>query len=93
MAYLKICQAGELAVVQVPEDDKVLLPLPHALEPVHLPHPAVGDPLEDEQGRKFIPCQGHLVLLSFLFYGGAETGVWRAAVQKGKLACVTGQTQ
>ena len=61
MAYLKICQAGELAVVRVPEDDEVLLPLPHALEPVHLPHPAgVGDPLEDDQGGKFFPVQGHL---------------------------------
>ena len=86
MTYLKFCQACKLAVVSVPEDDEVLLLLPHALEPVHLPHPAVGDPLEDEQGCKFISCQGHLVLLSFLFYGGAETGVWRAAVQKGKLA-------
>ena len=94
MTYLKFCQACELAVVWVSEDDKVLLPLPHALEPVHLPHPAVRDPLEDEQACKFISCQGHLgFLLSFLFYGGAETEVWRAAVQKGKLACVTGQTQ
>ena len=92
--YLKFCQACKLAVVSVPEDDKVLLLLPHALEPVHLPHPAVGDPLEDELGCKFIPRQGHLgFLLSFLFYGGTETGVWRAAVEKGKLACVTGQTQ
>ena len=59
--YLKFCQACKLAVVSVPEDDKVLLLLPHALEPVHLPHPAVGDSLEDEQGRKFIPSQSHLV--------------------------------
>ena len=69
MTYLKICQAGELAVVRVPEDDEVLLPLPHALEPVHLPHPAVGDPLEDEQGRKFISRQAcHLVQLPLLWW-------------------------
>ena len=69
MTYLKICQGCELAVVRVPEDDEVLLPLPHALEPVHLPHPAVGDPLEDEQGRKFISRQAcHLVQLPLLWW-------------------------
>ena len=69
----------------------MLPPLPHALEPVHLPHPAVGDPLEDEEGGELVPCQGHLGY--FLFCGGAMTEVCRAAVRKGKLGCVTGQTQ
>ena len=58
--HLKFCQACELAVVGVPEDDEVLLLLPHALEPVHLPHPVVGDPLEDQQAGELVPGQGHL---------------------------------
>ena len=38
-----------------------MLPLlPHALEPVHLPHPVGGDPLEDQQAGELVPGQGHL---------------------------------
>ena len=58
--HLKFCQACELAVVGVPEDDEVLPLLPHALEAVHLPHPVVGDPLEDQQAGELVPGQGHL---------------------------------
>ena len=64
--HLKFCQACELAVVGVPEDDEVLLLLPHALEPVHLPHPVGGDPLEDQQAGELVPGQGHLASLVLL---------------------------
>ena len=33
MAYLEFCQASELAVVSLPEEDKVFLPLSQALKP------------------------------------------------------------
>ena len=92
MTYLKFCQACEFAIVSVPEDDKVLLLLPHALEPVHLPHPVVSDPLEDEQGCKFISCQGHLVELPLLWWNRD----WSLAGGRSKRKadfCVTGQTQ
>ena len=44
----------------------MLLLLPHALEPVHLPHPVVGDPLEDQQAGELVPGQGHLDSLVLL---------------------------
>ena len=34
-------------------------PLPEALKLVHLPHPGVGDPLEDEQGGELALRQDH----------------------------------
>ena len=34
-------------------------PLPEALKLVHLPHPGVGDPLEDEQGGELTLRQDH----------------------------------
>ena len=44
-----------------------MLPLlPHALEAVHLPHPVVGDPLEDQQAGELVPGQGHLGSLVLL---------------------------
>ena len=33
MSYLEFCQASELAVVSLPEEDKVFLPLSQALKP------------------------------------------------------------
>ena len=70
--HLKFCQACELAVVGVPEDDEVLPLLPHALEPVHLPHPVGGDPLEDQQAGELVPGQGHLASLVLLLLLLAE---------------------
>ena len=80
--HLKFCQACELAVVGVPEDDEVLPLLPHALEPVHLPHPVVGDPLEDQQAGELVPGQGHLGSASSSCCGGGETAVWRAVFKE-----------
>ena len=59
LTYLKICQACQYSVVGVSEDDKVVPPLPEALELVHFPHPGVGDPLEDEQGGELALRQDH----------------------------------
>ena len=59
MTYLKIRQACQYSVVGVSEDDKVVPPLPEALKLVHLPHPGVGDPLEDEQGGELALRQDH----------------------------------
>ena len=59
MTCLKICQACQFSVVGVSEDDKVVPPLPEALKLVHLPHPGVGDPLEDEQGGELALRQDH----------------------------------